>query len=149
MMMSKIVFRRMVEKDLEKVAEIERQIFSDPWSYNAFKTDLANDMAFPVIAELENLVIGYANLYIVAGEVQVGNFAIAPGYRNRGIGKKLMNEILRIAAEGKCDSIFLEVRESNEPAKALYTSFGFKSTGLRRNYYSNPRESAIIMVREV
>ncbi|MEE9552874.1 MAG: ribosomal protein S18-alanine N-acetyltransferase [candidate division Zixibacteria bacterium] len=147
--MSKITFRRMTENDLEKVSEIERDIFSDPWSYNAFKTDLNNDMAFPLVAEFENLVIGYTNLYIVAGEVQIGNFAVAQGYRKRGVGKKLMDQILSIANERKCDSIFLEVRDSNEPAKALYGSFGFQQVGLRRDYYTNPRESAVIMAREV
>jgi len=139
----------MSEKDLSKVTEIENEVFSDPWSFNAFKTDLDNEMAYPVVAELEGLVIGYSNLYIVAGEIQIGNFAVAPGYRKRGVGKLLMNEILRIAGENSCRSIFLEVRESNEPAKALYMSFGFKPAGLRRNYYSNPRESAILMVREL
>ena len=147
--MSKITFRRMIESDLEAVAKIEKDIFSDPWSYNAFKTDLNNDMAFPLVAELESLVIGYSNLYIVAGEVQIGNFAVAPGYRKRGVGKKLMDEILKIAVENKTDTVFLEVRESNEPAMALYGSFGFKPVGLRRDYYSSPRESAVIMAREV
>lgn len=147
--MSKITFRRMIEKDLEKVSEIEKEIFTDPWSYNAFKTDLNNDMAFPMVAEFDNLVIGYTNLYIVAGEVQIGNFAVAPGYRKRGVGKKLMDRIMALAKERKCDSIFLEVRESNGPAKALYGSFGFKSVGLRRDYYSNPREAAVIMAKEI
>ena len=139
----------MKETDLEKVTQIEKEIFSDPWSFNAFKTDLNNEMAYPLVAELENLVIGYSNLYIVAGEVQIGNFAVAPGYRKRGVGKKIMDEIIKIAVENKCETIFLEVRESNEPAKALYSSFDFKPVGLRRDYYSNPRESAVIMAREV
>ncbi len=147
--MSKITFRRMTESDLEKVATIEKEIFSDPWSYNAFKTDLNNDLAFPLVAELENLVIAYSNLYIVAGEVQIGNFAVAPGYRKRGVGKQLLDEIIRIARENKCDSIFLEVRESNEPARSLYDSYGFKAVGFRRDYYSNPSESAVIMAREL
>jgi ribosomal-protein-alanine N-acetyltransferase len=147
--MSVISFRRMDEADLEKVAGIEREVFSDPWSLNAFRTDLNNEMACPIVAEFEKLVVGYANLYIVAGELQLGNFAIAPGYRNRGVGRKLMDEVMRIGSENRCQSIFLEVRESNEPARALYSAFGFHQTGIRRDYYSNPRESALILVKEL
>lgn len=147
--MSKIIFRRMVENDLERVAAIEKEIFSDPWSLNAFKTDLNNNMALPIVAEFENNVIGYASLYVVAEEVQIGNFAVATGFRQRGVGKQLMNEILKAAEERECRFIFLEVRESNEAAKSLYKSFGFKSAGLRKDYYSNPREAALIMAREI
>lgn len=147
--MPKIILRKMLEKDLERVAAIEREIFSDPWSINAFKSDLKNEMAHPLVVELDDTVIGYSSIYIVAGEIQIGNFAVASGYRMRGIGRKLMNEIMTIAADNNCDTIFLEVRESNEPAKALYSSFGFKTAGIRKNYYSNPRESALIMVREL
>ena len=147
--MSKVTLRKMAEKDLLRVSQIEKEIFSDPWSYDAFKTDLNNDMAYPIVAELEDNVIAYSNIYIVAGEVQIGNFAVAAGHRKKGIGRKLMNEIMRIGAEKKCSVIFLEVRESNEPARSLYASFGFKSAGMRRDYYSNPRESAIIMAREL
>ncbi len=147
--MSSITIRRMAEEDLEKVSAIEQEIFSDPWSFNAFKTDLNNEMAFPLVVEFEDSVIGYTNLYMVAGEIQIGNFAVAPGYRHRGVAKKMMSEILKIAGNHNCNSIFLEVRESNEPALILYESFGFKQSGRRNNYYVNPRETAILMVKEL
>ncbi len=139
----------MAENDLEKVTDIEKEVFSDPWSLNAFKTDLNNDMALPLVAEFENTIVGYTNLYIVAGEVQIGNFAVAPGYRKRGVAKLLMDEILKTAAENKCASVFLEVRESNTPAQSLYKSYGFQQIGQRKDYYSSPRESAIVMVKEI
>ncbi len=147
--MSAITIRRMAEKDLEKVSAIEQEIFSDPWSFNAFKTDLNNDMACPLVAEFEDSVIAYTNLYIVAGEVQIGNFAVAPGYRQRGVAKKMISKIIKIAGDHRCNSIFLEVRESNRPAQALYESFGFKHSGRRKNYYANPRESAVLMVKDI
>lgn len=147
--MSSITIRRMGEKDLEKVSAIEQEIFSDPWSFNAFKTDLNNEMAFPLVVEFEDSVIGYTNLYMVAGELQIGNFAVAPGYRHRGVAKKIMSEILKIAGDYCCNSIFLEVRESNKPAQILYESFGFKQSGRRNNYYVNPRETAMLMVKEL
>lgn len=147
--MSAITIRRMAEKDLERVSAIEQQVFSDPWSFNAFKTDLNNDMAFPLVVEFEDSIIGYTNLYMVVGEIQIGNFAVAPGYRQRGVAKKMMSEILKIAGDHNCNSIFLEVRESNRPAQILYESFGFKQSGRRNNYYFNPRESAVLMVKEL
>ncbi len=147
--MSSITIRRMAESDLEVVSSIERDVFTDPWSLIAFKTDLNNDMALPMVAEFENKIVGYSNIYIVAGKAQIGNFAVAPGFRNRGVGRMLMNEIVDRVEEKKCHSIFLEVRESNTPALELYKSYGFHTSGRRKDYYSKPAESAIIMVKEI
>ncbi len=147
--MSTMTIRRMAEKDLERVSAIEQEIFSDPWSFNAFKTDVKNDMAWPLVVEFEGSIIGYTNLYRVAGEIQIGNLAVAPGFRQRGVAKRMMSEILKIAGDHKCNSIFLEVRVSNKPAQILYESFGFKCSGRGKNYYANPRESAVLMVKEL
>ncbi len=147
--MPNITIRRMAEGDLDVVSAIEKEVFQDPWTMSAFKTDLNNNMAWPIVAEFENKIVGYSNIYIVAGEVQIGNFAVAPGFRKRGVGKRMMNEIFEKANENKCRTVFLEVRESNLPAMELYKSYGFNSAGKRKDYYSNPRENAIIMVKEL
>jgi ribosomal-protein-alanine N-acetyltransferase len=139
----------MAEPDLEVVTGIEKEVFSEPWSLSAFKTDLKNEMALPMVAEFENKIVGYSNIYIVAGEIQIGNFAVAPGFRNRGVGRKLMNEIFQRAREKECHTLFLEVRESNTAALELYKSYGFMPTGKRRGYYSNPREDAVLMARDI
>jgi len=93
--------------------------------------------------------VGYSCLYVVAGEMQIGNFAVSPDHRKQGIAKLMMDEIVKIARERKCDSIFLEVRESNIPAQTLYSSYEFKPIGRRVGYYRQPRENAIIMVKEL
>jgi ribosomal protein S18 acetylase RimI-like enzyme len=85
--LSNITIRRMGEPDLEVVTRIEKEVFSDPWSMSAFRTDLGNEMALPMVAEFEDKIVGYSNIYIVAGEVQIGNFAVAPGFRKRGVGR--------------------------------------------------------------
>jgi ribosomal-protein-alanine N-acetyltransferase len=139
----------MAEDDLDVVSSIEKEVFTDPWSRNAFRTDLSNKMAWPMVAEFEKKVVGYSNIYIVAGEVQIGNFAVAPGFRNRGVARKMMGEIFQKAGESNCHTIFLEVRESNVPAMELYKSYGFVSSGKRKDYYTNPNENAIIMVKEL
>lgn len=139
----------MTQDDLKEVCALENEIFTDPWSMNAFKSDLENEMAFPLVAELERSIVAYASVYIVTDEMQIGNFAVAPGYRKRGVARRLMDKILGIAEDKDCCSIFLEVRESNKPAQSLYESCGFVSAGTRKNYYSLPRESAVLMVKEL
>jgi ribosomal-protein-alanine N-acetyltransferase len=139
----------MADTDLDIVSSIEKEVFTDPWSRNAFKTDLDNKMAWPMVAEFEKKVVGYSSIYIVAGEVQIGNFAVAPGFRNRGVARKMMSEIFEKAGENNCRTIFLEVRESNIAAMELYKSYGFESSGKRKDYYTNPHENAIIMVKEL
>ena len=146
--MSDIVIRKMAQRDLEDVLTIEKDTFSDPWSYNSFKSDLYNEMARPLVATLDEKLIGYACIYIVAGEIQIGNIAVAPAHRRRGVARLLMKEILLIAEDKDCRSIFLEVRESNMAAQTLYNSLGFKAVAKRDAYYQNPRENAIIMVKE-
>jgi ribosomal-protein-alanine N-acetyltransferase len=147
--MLEIVIRKMTEKDLKEIAALEKDIFSDPWSYEAFKSDLNNEMASPLVAAAGISVAGYASLYIVAGEMQIGNFAVASEYRGQGIAKTLMNRIVEMAIERRCYCIFLEVRESNLAARKLYDSFGFDVVGRRVGYYRNPFENAILMTREM
>jgi len=147
--MSSIMIRKMAENDLEKVLEIEKDSFSEPWSVNAFRTDIKNDLGFPLVAEFEDTIVGYTNLYIVAGEVQIGNFAVASGFRQRGVGKKLMAEIVKTGKDNNCDIATLEVRDSNDAARQLYKSFGFADIGTRKNYYSDPQENAVIMTMEL
>jgi ribosomal-protein-alanine N-acetyltransferase len=147
--MPEVTFRKMKEMDLEDVVKMENEAFSDPWSYDSFKSDLENEKSWPIVALHNDTIVGYSTLYIVAGELQIGNFAVATLFRRQGIGKKMMDEILKIALERGCDSIYLEVRESNEPAQALYHSFGFEAVGRRMGYYRNPRENAILMAKEL
>jgi ribosomal-protein-alanine N-acetyltransferase len=147
--MSEIVVRKMTEKDLMDVVALEKEIFSDPWSYEAFRSDIGNSMALPLVAASGQSIVGYACLYVVAGEMQIGNFAVGPDYRRKGIGRILMTRLMEIAHERECDCIFLEVRESNQPARTLYESFGFIVVGRRVGYYRNPYENAILMAKEL
>ncbi|HBC46329.1 MAG TPA: ribosomal-protein-alanine N-acetyltransferase [candidate division Zixibacteria bacterium] len=147
--MAQILIRKMMEIDLESVVMIEKESFSDPWSYDSFWSDLANEISMPIVALQDDIVIGYSILYIVADELQIGNFAVATQFRRQGVGNKLMDEIIKIAVQRGCNSIYLEVRESNKPAQALYLSFGFKDVGRRNGYYRSPRENAILMAKEL
>ena len=91
---------------------------------------------------------GYAVLRIIAPEAEIENICVAPACRRSGVGETLMAEMLRLAAEGDAERIFLEVRAHNEPAKALYLKRGFVESYRRKNYYQGPTEDAIIMMKE-
>jgi ribosomal-protein-alanine N-acetyltransferase len=145
----KIEIRKMSEADIDQVHEIESRVFSDPWSKKAFQSDLASSIALPHVALFENKVAGYICLYRVGDEIQIGNIAVSPDFHRRGIGTKLMEFILVLAAEQKRSLLVLEVRQSNEVACKLYEKFGFKVAGRRRLYYRQPMEDALIMIRGV
>jgi [ribosomal protein S18]-alanine N-acetyltransferase len=147
--MPDVIIRRMMAEDLMEVVNIEKQAFSDPWSYESFKSDLNNEMALPIVAIYNDQVVGYSSIYVAADEMQLGNFAVSPDHRKMGIGKLMMDEMLKLAAERKSGKIFLEVRESNTPAISIYSSYGFRAVGRRNGYYRNPIENAIIMVKEL
>jgi ribosomal-protein-alanine acetyltransferase len=147
--MADTTIRKMTESDLDRVVAMEKEIFSDPWDYNAFDSDLKNEHCWPVVAEQDGTIVGYSISYIVTDELQIGNFGVGELFKRQGIGKKMMAEIIKIAQGKNCDSIYLEVRESNKAAQALYYSFGFEAVGRRIGYYRSPRENAILMAKEL
>ncbi len=145
----KIEIVKMAVNDIEDVHQIEVKVFNDPWSKQAFLSDMKNDFAIPLVARFENKVAGYASLYAAADEMQIGNLAVAPDFHQRGIGTKLIEHILKLAVETQKRLLVLEVRPSNEAACKLYRKFGFKVAGKRKYYYHKPTEDALIMIRGV
>jgi ribosomal-protein-alanine N-acetyltransferase len=144
-----IVVGKMSETDLDDVVEIEKAVFADPWPKSAFKYDLKSEYAILPVAKIDGKVAGYANLYYVEDELQIGNIAVAPTFQQRGIGALIMQHIVEEAVRLKIAHIYLEVRQSNEIAHKLYLKFGFVISGRRRLYYSHPTEDALIMVKEM
>lgn len=128
-------------KYLDDVYEIERLCFSSPWS----REDLQKQLDIPTsrfyVAVENSKAVGYMGLQIFSGEGYVTNVAVLPGYRCKGIALSLINE----AVKNKMDFITLEVRESNIPAIKLYKKAGFRTVGVRPNFYESPKENAIIM----
>lgn len=148
------VVRPATPADLDAVAAIERASFADPWSMPAFAALLGRRevhftvAAPPVAAGQEGVagpVLGYAVAWFVVGEGEVANIAVHPECRGQGIGAALLDDVLRSAAREGVTAVFLEVRESNQPARALYASRGFRQVGRRRNYYRSPREDALLL----
>lgn len=133
------------------MAVIEQISFSDPWSAESFRQTLALPAARCLTAWAEDgdetRLVGYLIAFVIAPEVEIANLAVSPAYRKQGIGRALMEEGLRICREEDCDSFYLEVRESNLPAQALYRRLGFEPIGRRKHYYRLPTEDALLMAR--
>lgn len=140
-----ITVRGMKRKDVSTVAEIERRSYSLPWSPFTFRSLLRRSNAILLVAEDRTGIAGYAALWITADEAELGNLAVRPGRRGLGIGRELLAHALLEVTERGTESVFLEVRESNEVARRLYERAGFRIVGVRPDYYSSPREDALVM----
>ena len=143
-----MIIIQMNESHVPQIAELEKLCFNDPWSVNSIASELENRLAFWLVAVEEDQVIGYVGSQTVLGETDMMNIAIHPDHRKRGIATELIEALIRGLTERGSHSLMLEVRASNEPAKALYTKMGFESVGVRKNYYRNPREDALILRKE-
>ena len=133
------------EKYIKDLAEIERLTFSDPWSEKAFKDSLLSPFSHFFVFVENGKAIGYAGLYAISGEGSVTNVATHPSARGRGVARALLKRMMEEARTLSLEFISLEVRESNEVARHLYESLGFEAMGKRKNFYSKPREDAIVM----
>ena len=132
---------------LGQIAQLERECFSSPWSEEMLAQELYNDNAYYVVAQGEDgTVLGYAGLQVVLDEGYIDNVAVRPDCRRQGIASALLGAFERFA-QAHLAFLTLEVRASNTPAIALYEAHGFVREGVRKNYYTNPREDAVIMTR--
>lgn len=140
------IIRSMRAEDAAKVASLEAEIFSQPWSENAFWDSLCLPDTIFLVAEESGVIQGYIGMYLAVDEGEITNVAVDPACRRRGIGEELLTEMKKCAADHKIARIVLEVRVSNEGAVCLYEKQGFSSVGVRRGFYEFPREDARIMV---
>ena len=133
---------------LEQVAALERECFSHPWTEAMLEEELYNPQASFLVAEDgEGGVLGYAGLHVVLDEGYIDNIAVEGPARKHGVASALLDVYCRFGAANLA-FLTLEVRASNAPAIALYKKYGFQEVGLRPNFYSAPREDALIMTRE-
>lgn len=134
-----------------EVAAIEQASFSDPWSEGSFRQALENPGVFFRVATegAEGPVVGYVVAWFAADEGEIANVAVSPSARGRGIGGLLLDAAIAAAAEHGAHALYLDVRESNARARALYDSRGFVEVGRRRRYYRRPAEDAIVLRRGI
>lgn len=137
----------MQKAHLCRVCELERQCFSQPWSYQGLAYELENPTARFFVAQAQERLLGYAGMYHVADEGYLANLAVSPEYRRRGVGKRLLERLIALAREENLAFLSLEVRASNSAAISMYAAQGFKKAGVRKNFYQSPTEDALIMTR--
>lgn len=142
-----IIIREMLEKDLPEVLMLEQQIFSKPWSMESFRSAFDREDTIYLVAEKAGRVSAYLGIWLGPEEGDLCNIAVSPEYRKQGIACQLMETAFEQCRQKKINRILLEVRLSNEAAKQLYHKFAFVELGIRRGYYSEPIEDALIMER--
>lgn len=144
-----LVLRPMQESDLRQVLHIERRSFTIPWSDATFRGLLRRQSTALLVAERAGEVVGYAVLWFAADEAELGDMAVLPETRRRGLGRWLLHGALAEAARRGAKRVYLEVRQSNTAARSLYERAGFEEVGTRPDYYSEPKEDAILMMRRL
>ena len=143
-----MIITKMSQCHVPQIAELEKLCFNDPWSENSIASELDNRLSCWLVAIANDKVVGYVGSQTVLGETDMMNIAIHPDYRKQGIATELISALIEALNERGSHSLMLEVRASNEPAKSLYLKMGFDVVGVRKNYYRNPREDALILRKE-
>lgn len=145
-----MIIRAAEQMDIDAIVRVENACFSTPWSIDAIKHEICeNKLAdFMIACDEENNIIGYIGIWTLLDECQINKIAVMPEKRKIGIGKTILNHAIELTRDMGVKSWYLEVRESNTAAQALYRSAGFSSVGTRKNYYINPVEDAVLMSLE-
>jgi [ribosomal protein S18]-alanine N-acetyltransferase len=139
----------MVPADLDEVMAIERTSFRHPWSSNFFLEELQVACARSVLAQVNGKIVGYVLFWLLPDAVDIHNIAVHTEFRRQRLGQALLQQVLEQARGRDSSRVTLEVRVSNIPAQRLYESVGFVSQGLRKGYYSDDGEDAVIMALEL
>lgn len=141
--------RAMGFDDIDQVVAVERQAFPVPWSRAAFEIELTeNSLAHYLVAEVDGAVVGYCGMWIILDEAHLTNVAVLAEFRGQGIGRCLLTTLMEYARLQGATCMTLEVRRSNSAAQRLYGRLGFVARGLRRQYYTDTAEDAVIMWRD-
>ena len=146
MLSAECVIRNMREDDLEAVAGVADECFSCPWSIDDYRFSVQEEYDIGLVAVVDMTVAGFCIIRTSFETADVIDVAVASSYRRLGIGRELMNEVMRLGREQGVTTYNLEVRAGNDAAIALYRNMGFEEIGVRRDYYSSPKEDALIMV---
>jgi len=146
---AEIIVRELKVEDSAAVAEMEQQIFSDPWSEKSVMETVQQKQSVCFAAEKAGHILGYLLVYHAADEAEIARIAVQKEARRQGAAGKLMQALEHYCEEHKMEKLLLDVRESNEAARSFYTKNGFVEDGIRQGFYTNPSEDAVLMSRQL
>lgn len=146
---AEIIVRELKVEDSAAVAEMEQQIFSDPWSEKSVMETVQQKQSVCFAAEKAGHILGYLLAYHAADEAEIARIAVQKEARRQGAAGKLMQALEHYCEEHKMEKLLLDVRESNEAARSFYTKNGFVEDGIRQGFYTNPSEDAVLMSRQL
>lgn len=145
-----LVFRSMKVEDIDTVCRIEQESFPTPWTAGAFYNELTNNhFARYIIMEWDGEIAGYAGMWLIMDEAHITNIAVRAPYRGKKLGERLLTELKGTAGVQGAKRITLEVRVTNYVAQGLYKKLGFQSVGVRKGYYTDNNEDALIMWADI
>ena len=140
------IIRPMTMADIDAIAELEKLVFTLPWSRESFRREVEeNAAARYLVLEDRGRVVAYGGMWLVIDEAHITNIAVHPEARGKGFGERLLRALMRLASDTCMGMITLEVRRSNAAAQALYRKAGFQDVGYRKRYYEDNQEDALIM----
>ncbi len=131
--------------DIEAIYRIESESFGSPWSKTLLANEIQSNTSLVLCAVIDGTVVGFGSLMEVYDEIHITNLAVATDHRREGIGRRLLSELINAKSAEQMKDVILEVRISNTSAIALYSSYGFEPLGIRKKYYEDEKEDALVM----
>ena len=144
--MSEITVKKAEQCHVPQIAEIEKKSIPQPWSEAAFAAALEDEKVVTLAAFCGDVLCGFITGVYLLDTADIYSVAVSADYRKKGVGKRLLEEFFSVLPDD-VQAVNLEVRESNSPAIKLYEKTGFQSVGLRKNFYQEPRENAVLMTK--
>ena len=139
------IFRKATKEDIKQIAALEGRTFSDAWTVQGITETFEQSQAFLTVGEENGIIVGYCIVYYVLEEGEIARIAVDEKIRRQGVGRGLLDYTIACCRQIKLQRVLLDVRESNMAARAFYASYGFEKDGMRKNFYDNPKEHAILM----
>lgn len=143
------IFRNMTEQDVAQIAELEKKVFSDAWTSTGIYETFGQNQAFIAVAECDGEIAGYCIIYYVIDEGEIARIAVDEKVRRQGVGRGLLDFVCECCKMKNVYRLLLDVRESNESARRFYEQYGFAVDGVRKNFYDQPKENAVLMSKNI
>ncbi len=140
-----VAIQRMQNGDVERVAELDKQVFPTPWTVSAYYTEVHNPSAYYIVARCDDTIVGFAGMWVIMDEAHITTIGVDPDYQGRKIGERMLVHLLDEAIHRGARRATLEVRRHNLVAQNLYVKYGFQIVAVRKGYYSNNNEDAFVM----